>query len=295
MSGVRTYSFREGDRSEYLAQFLLSAIGLCTAIPRQEDIGLDFLCSIADQEQDVLSFGYQFMVSVKSLSSPNIDLTVPEKRRDQKHVEWLFRQDTPLFLGVVDKNTVSIRLFSLLPLWFVFYEGGPVCGSISIKPRLDPTQTGDVGKPTRTPVPEWPRMFHFDVDVVHPIAVITLESIKDREQLRAAKGNLRAAARFARLNLVHHQLQIPHFYWFARGNPDGSAIQPAFYYLPVPKEKPRQLEIMKQLAHSLISIAMHDKETANHERLGAIRVLLRDIPPEFFPEEVRLHLPEIFA
>src|ERR1043165_189330 len=156
------YSFREGDRSEYLAQFLLSAIRLCTTIPRQEDIGLDFLCSIADQEQDVLSFGYPFMVSVKSLSSPNIDLAVPEKRRAQKHVERLFRQDARLFFGVVDKNTVSLRLFSLLPLWFLFYEGGPVCGSISIRPRLDPTQTGDVGKPTRTPIPEWRGMFHFD-------------------------------------------------------------------------------------------------------------------------------------
>ena len=138
MSGVRSYSFREGDRSEYLAQFLLSGIGLCSSIPRQEDIGLDFLCSIADQEAKILSFGYPFMVSVKSLSTPNIELKAPKKPNDQSHIQWLFRQDAPIFLGIVDKSEISIRLYSLLPLWFLYYEGGPSCGSLAIKPRLDP-------------------------------------------------------------------------------------------------------------------------------------------------------------
>src|SRR3954452_11427379 len=74
MSGVRSYSFSEGDRSEYLAQFLLSALGLCTFIPRQEDIGFDFSCSVADQQQGTLTFGYPYLISIKSLSHPAIEI-----------------------------------------------------------------------------------------------------------------------------------------------------------------------------------------------------------------------------
>ena len=102
MSGVRSFSFREGDRSEYLAQFFLSAMGLCTAIPRQEDIGFDFSCSVADQEAGVLTFGYPYLISIKSISSPSIEIdptATAIQANDRRHVSWLFRQDQPVLLG----------------------------------------------------------------------------------------------------------------------------------------------------------------------------------------------------
>lgn len=64
MSGARLFSFREGDRSEYLAQYLLSGLGLVTPVPRQEDIGFDFVCSIADEQVGVLTFNQQYLVSI---------------------------------------------------------------------------------------------------------------------------------------------------------------------------------------------------------------------------------------
>src|SRR6266478_6026751 len=126
MSGVRSYSFREGDRSEYLAQFFLSAMGLCTSIPRQEDIGFDFSCSIADQEVGVLTFGFSYLISIKSISHPSIEVEPTPaviQANDERHVSWLFRQDQPVLLGVVDKDAVNMRIFSLLPLWFLYYQG----------------------------------------------------------------------------------------------------------------------------------------------------------------------------
>lgn len=296
MSGVRSYSFREGDRSEYLAQFLLSAIGLCTPIPRQEDIGFDFSCSIADQEEGQISFGSPFLVTVKSISHPNIECLPPKKPKDQKHVEWLFKQDMPLFLGIVDKEAVSIRLYSLVPLYFLFYEGGLELGSLSIRPRLNPTQDAHVGRPTRgEALPSFPGKFHFDVDVGHPIAIITLDKIKDAEKLRRIKTELRAAALYARRNVVHQQLGIPHFYWFAVTTPDGSKFQPAFYYLSVPNDEQRNKEIMEALAPSLVSFAMHYKEIGNATKLAAVRELLGILPKDLFSDVIREHLPEVFT
>jgi len=236
------------------------------------------------------------MVSIKSLSSPNIELPAPEKRRDQKHIEWLFRQDTPLFLGIVDKSEVSLRLYSLLPLWFIYYEGGLKCGSLTILPRVDSSDLSDVGRPKRgDELPALPGMYHYDVDVGHPVAEITIHSIKDEDRLRAAKNSLRIAIRYARLNLVHFQLGIPYFYWFAKTFPDGSALQPAYFCLSVPPEADHQERILGELAPSLICFALHYKAVGNAERLAAIGLLLSGLPREFFPLEVRDHLPEIFA
>ena len=89
-------------------------LGLSTPIPRQEDIGIDFLCSLADQRSGVLTFGNPYLVSVKSLSKPNIVLEPTEAaitENNPRHLHWLFRQELPLFLGVVDKGAFSMRLY----------------------------------------------------------------------------------------------------------------------------------------------------------------------------------------
>jgi hypothetical protein len=226
MPGVRSYSFREGDRSEYLAQFLLSAIGLCTAIPRQEDIGFDFACSIADGEEGNLSFGYPYLISIKSISSPCIEVEPNKttiKEDDSKHVAWLFRQEQPTFLGVVDKDAVSLQIFSLLPLWFLYYRGGPTVGTMKLTPRLNGANTKDVGPPVKgEELDYWPGHFHYEVDLGHPIAVLELSTIKDRERTRKAKQFLRMAVDFAERTLVHYRLSIPYFHWFAKTTPDAS-------------------------------------------------------------------------
>jgi len=66
---------------------------------------------------------------------PSIDIE-PTKTAiaadDARHVAWLFRQNQPVFLGVVDKDSVSLRIFSLLPIWFLYYRGGQTIGSLSL-------------------------------------------------------------------------------------------------------------------------------------------------------------------
>jgi hypothetical protein len=297
MSGVRSYSFREGDRSEYLAQFLLSGIGLCVSIPRQEDIGLDFSCNIADQEQGILSFGSSFMVSVKSLSGPTIELPAKEHRKDQKHIEWLFRQDIPLFLGVVDKNRVSIRLYSLEPLRFLFYEGGLMqCGSLTIRPRFNPEETQDVTRPKQLDELQfWPRMFHYEADLGHPVAIITIESLKDQPTLRKVKDNLRRAVHFARLNLIYSELRIPFFFWFHKTKPDASSFDVAWFCRPMPADVELQQKMMALVTPSLTSLAMYYKSVGKLEKLAALRPVLADFPQDAFPNEIRDRLPELFS
>lgn len=297
MSGVRSYSFREGDRSEYLAQFLLSALGLCSSIPRQEDIGFDFSCSIADQEDDILTFGYPYLISIKSLSKPSIDIK-PSTRtiedNDIRHVAWLFRQNQPIFLGVVDKVKVILRIFSLLPIWFVYYEGLETIGSLSLNPRFDVEQTNDVVKPPKgAELTEWPNHFHYDVDLGHPIAILDLPTIKNETLLLHAKRFLRTAVEIAERNLVHYRLHIPHFNWFQKTTPDTSSLRPAFAYYPVPPNAEARSAIMAALAPSLISFALHFKEAGDHNSLQACARLLTHAPPGVVPPIIFERIPEL--
>ncbi len=297
MSGVRSYSFREGDRSEYLAQFLLSALGLCTAIPRQEDIGFDFACSIADQESGLLTFGFPYLISIKSIANPSV-LIEPSKTaiqtNGQQHIAWLFRQEQPIFLGVVDRDAISLRIFSLLPVWFIYYQSRHLVGTLSLNPRLNANDTGDVGAPKQgKELADWPGHFHFDVDLGHPIAIVDLPTIQDEDSAFATKMMLRGAVDWAERSLLHRRLLIPHFYWLHKTTPDAESYQTAFLFQQIPLNPKAREEKMAALAPSLISFAIHFKEINDAASLQACAALLKYAPEGIVPDVVLERVPEL--
>ncbi len=297
MSGTRLFNFRQGDRSEYLALYLLSGLGLVTQIPRQEDIGFDFVCSIADQEFGRLTFNHQYLVSVKSKSSPNIDLAPPEGKENDvpHHIDWFFRLEVPLILCVVDKDVGSIAFYSTLPSWFIYYENRD-CRSLSLVPRLSEETGSDVGRPKKGAlIGKAADMYHYDVDLGHPFAVFSHDDLANGARLKTIKERLRLALRFANLSILHARIGVPNFYWFAETKPDCSKFTPAFFFRELPHDSGIQNRVFSEIAPTLVSLAMHYKEQANADLLTSVGKLLKLAPPNSIPDLVKDHLPEIFA
>jgi hypothetical protein len=72
MSGLYN-TFFQGNRSELLADYLLSSIGIATPVRRQFDTGIDFYCNlIKDNDSGYLTFGYPFAIQIKSSSDSEI-------------------------------------------------------------------------------------------------------------------------------------------------------------------------------------------------------------------------------
>ncbi len=90
--GGRLRSYRLGDRSELLVQHLLSGVAFTTPVPRQEDIGVDFLCSLITGLDDagLLRAGPFFTVQAKS----NVEAVV---YHDPHQLEWIKHQENFCF------------------------------------------------------------------------------------------------------------------------------------------------------------------------------------------------------
>ncbi len=291
MSGTRLFNFRQGDRSEYLATYFFSAIGLVTPVPRQEDIGFDLVCSIADQETGNLTFNNQFLVSVKSLSSPNIELHPTDNPNESlPHLSWLYRQELPLLLALIDKDNQEVRVYSTLPVWFLYFEGKP-CGSMSLIPRIDPEFTDDVSRPRQEEheLSTIPGKYHFNVDLGHPIVRATINDISDTDKLKVIKDQLRYGVNIARSTITHAQLGIPYFYWFHKTYPDGSKPNSAFITYAIQSDR----QNFQYTAPALISMAMHYKFISDQAKLEAIVQLLKSFPPKTIPEPVKELIPEL--
>lgn len=296
MSGVRSYSFREGDRSEYLAQFLLSALGLCSAIPRQEDIGYDFACSIANQETGLITFGFPFLITIKSQSRPVVKIK-PTKAcvaaNDESNVEWLF-PDQATLLGIVDKKNVSIAIYSMLPLWFLHWAGPSDVGTMDLKPRLKANELADVGPPIRgAELPNWPGHYHYDVDLGHPIAKFDVKDLNTAESIRQVKTNLRYAVHLADLCIVQRSLGIPFFYWMAQTTFDTSHCRGAFGLHPIPDFQEARDLAASNLVPSLACFAKHFRIKKDAKRLEACLELMKVAPSKAFPEVLLQEFPEL--
>lgn len=105
MPGARSRNFRFGDSSELLAEFILNTIAFTTRVPRQEDVGHDFLCSLSERDGNLLRAGPFFTVQNKS----DHEKLIFEKEYE---IDWLKRQDNPFFICVSDRKNLSVELFS---------------------------------------------------------------------------------------------------------------------------------------------------------------------------------------
>lgn len=107
MPGGRPRGFRLGDRSELLVEYLLGGVAFTTRVPRQEDVGIDFMCSLitGSHRASVLEAGSFFSVQAKSHSE---DL-VYEKPHE---LQWIRNQKSPLLICVADRAAGAMDVYS---------------------------------------------------------------------------------------------------------------------------------------------------------------------------------------
>jgi hypothetical protein len=105
MPGARAYGFRMGDNSELLSEFVISRLAFTAKVPRTEDVGHDFLCSLAEREGKIFKAGPSFTVQAKSNSDPIFF----EK---QHEIDWIKNQENPFFLCITNRESLTVELYS---------------------------------------------------------------------------------------------------------------------------------------------------------------------------------------
>jgi len=296
MSGVRVYSFREGDRSEYLANYLLSGLGLVTPVPRPEDIGFDFYCQLADQEKGNLTFGYPFIVQVKSDSTKTI-LFGETKFEDWKreNVEWLFRLEIPIFFAFIEKSTMKMLIYNCSPFAYEFFaEKLP---SVIEFRRRETVTDEEANKPIQEELPNWKENENGDgkkhiVDLGNPLISVTNEDIYNDTILKKKKNLLRNVIQIKQQNLIYKKLRLAYINWVLKIKTDESIVTAWAHFLG---SDPSILGVMyNSLSHGLISLGMNLKHQNEIELLASLKPLLKKIPTEQIPPLIKTNYSDLF-
>src|SRR5436190_15328242 len=114
MPATLVFGFHESNRGEYLAQYFLSALGVSAPVIRQEDIGVDFFCALADEENKKLTFHSPYMVQCGADASKKFVYGGYNEKGKwlSEGIDWLYSQELPLFACTVDVKKGLFRLYS---------------------------------------------------------------------------------------------------------------------------------------------------------------------------------------
>jgi len=95
----------QGIRAEYVAQYIMSALGPCERVMRENDYGIDMYCNLMEIEGSVGYTGLLYGIQVKSGNE--------EFKYNGDHLsEWIKGYNIPLFMCRVNRTNSQLKLFA---------------------------------------------------------------------------------------------------------------------------------------------------------------------------------------
>lgn len=224
MPGARLRSFRLGDRSELLVEHLLAGFAFTTRVPRQEDIGIDFMCSLIYGEgEHLLKAGPFFTVQAKS-SPQEIAYKEPYE------LEWIRNQENPILICVADRGATAMDVYSTWNL-LCGIHGGAKGGTVAPDCiKLIPGATSEKWPGVRDP-----QDGTLEIQLGKPIIRVSHEDIRDRDKTANIAQIVGDWIALDRMNIVNRHAGL---YWvggpveYETGKRLGQAGKVAFYWHP---------------------------------------------------------------
>ena len=303
MPGMLLDSFRGGSRSEYLAQFLLSTLGVSVQVPRQEDIGADFYCSLARLDGMKLTFEASYIVQLKSTPISGVSYGGPDVKgvRRSEEVRWLFSQEFPMLLGFVDKKALCIHLYTTSNMWLAFYlSGGP--GEVVLEPAKPDVRIYDVQYPSKEDVTEWPQGIgdglRWRVPLGPPILSFTADEAEDKSKVAYARERLLPFLQAEQANIGYRRLKIHYSRtpYIVEASEEG--LQTVGYYVAFVGNKTPGANVDDQLlsiAPALGTLAFNLKEQGRFDDLRRLQPIAMMVPDSQEREVMLENFPELFG
>jgi len=299
MPGTLAYGFHESNRGEYLAQFFLCALGVSAPVIRQEDIGVDFFCSLAKEENKKLTFHSPFMVQQGAVDSKEFvyggygPKDTEKKKWRKEGIEWLFSQELPLFACVTDRVAGRCKLYSTSAMWLLRYKFENMTAI-----ELCPDATHDPlreSKGEKIENAEHGDGHLYRVPLGNPVVDLGILNF-DNDQRERAIAALKEAVAVEQRNITFRRLGVHQASWFTdvRANDVESLrmIGGAVFWDGYSLENvSNQTDALKNIAVTLALNLKAREADHDQERLNCLAPLFRLFPGESIPKWLMDYLP----
>lgn len=304
MPGMLLDSFYQGNRSEYLAHYILSALGVAVKVPHEEDIGVDFNCTLARKEGRRLIFGPSFLVQVKSIADKNeLIYGGPDKKTGvwrKTELDWLFTQDLPLLIGLADKSRQELSLYITCNMWHAYYMKGDI-GQVTLLPAPASSTENPISQATLTNMPEWTGKGigsgeRYDIPLGPPILTISLDDTENPDKVVHYRQALDHALHWEQQNITYRRLRVHYSIspTFIKTNEPLTAYVAFFAANPVPGAN--TTEQLQSVAPILTALAFNFKLQSAQDSLEKMKSIVQLLNQTSLEVGIlRAHVPELFT
>jgi hypothetical protein len=292
----RHFSFRQGDRAEYLAQYILSAIAITVPVPRQEDVGADFHCSLLRREGNNLRPTLPFNIQIKSagdkIHKDGIRFGgVTDAGSWRKHeIDGLCQTDTPFLIGLVDLDKQSLDVFSTITRYFVLsnWQGTGLPREVALMP-YNPVGEGHLGAGAQEEVDVKDGMPSklWKLPLGQPVVSISIGDSEDPEKCERIKTLLEPFLRMDQENAVCFRVGLGYFDWPLIIRPGQTLREFAGGMASPPADSPAVQKQLQTLGRIIASLLTSYRLSGKKQEILAWEPSLPQLPLAQAPEFVR--------
>lgn len=290
-----------GDHSEDYALVFLRKLGICIQVPRTEDIGIDFYCAIEKQDGNVLTFHSPYIVQVGSEKTKRFNYGGVVKNKSGKvrwkkeEIPWLFSQELPLFLLLVNKKRQTFRLYQTSPMWLARNQFGlEELGQVNLIPEANHDPVKEVRFFDKKLDGVAGDGHRYDIPLFKPIVEMHITDLNDLLKINEARKRLSWAVDLEQRNIRYRGLFVHHSLWITSSETD---IMPqpgyAFHYNKVPgKNTASQLQ---SIAPVIVTLALNYKAQKLNGELEKLKGICALLPENAVLDFAKQALPELFS
>ena len=296
MPNLLAVGFHESNQGEYLAQYFLSAFGVSNPVLRQEDIGVDFFCSLANKEKRRLTFHSPYMVQHGAAGTKEFVYGGYNKKTKKwrgEGLKWLFSQELPLFVCVTDRKKARLRLYTTSVMWLVRYKFGNVT-QIELCPeeRHDPLEDSRGAKIGKKGHGDG---YTYRVPLGRPIVDLTILQLHTPVFKKAVEA-LRVAIQTEQKNLTFRRLGVHVASWFPDAAPNNpSSLKAAGGVFWNSKRGQNVAEQTKSLKDIALTLALNLNAQKERAKLRCVAPVFGLYAKEDFPKWILDKLPKVVS
>jgi hypothetical protein len=265
---------RKGSVAERIADLWLSMIGVCTPVRHEDDYGFDFHCELADQQDgNYVSFHSPFILQVKAGIKEGIlyGESKPEKWKPES-IDWLFRNKIPLFIGIVDVNTLQFSLYGTSGLWQVYNAaGGAWSSQIQLISKDHPE--GEMRNNVESvKLENWEEGkgdgYRYIVDLGNPVVIFSWNEVENKVLMDLRKAHLTNLIYLEQKNILNRDLGMRVFVEIKGNEPGGHTFRTGASVGGHPNLVPDR--VMSELLPGLASLTIKLKQDGREAQYKAL-------------------------
>ncbi len=232
MSGRRHVMDSTGSTYESCANFLIGRIASLVHVPREQDFGIDFYC----QPRIPAGASTETVAELSSLQVKGGDAKLTYGGLNdhggwrEYEFTWLRSLATPLHLARVDVSLSAVELFSIWPLWLIFWRQVVSPFEVIFETQSAEIRDHEWREPQASPLTEGAGQgdgMRWTIDMGPPFLRLTKADLDDAGFRQQAISIFRTRTYYDRLMLMRYQQFIPYLTGITRWNTNSPQISEA--------------------------------------------------------------------